>query len=181
MGNGAWRDQQPCKETVVGGRSVLRIARADLADPRKQDVPIVLQKPVEHVLGPFQLAPSETLGWKRVERERGRQEASGRRMREALPNGSDHTPQITVFLGRISPLRSPLLLLLAFPPPRAAIPRYLRILTSPDDDLNNHYMRGRISQMKPLVSSPSPRSSSPEEMGKTMAREDGQRTRGITR
>lgn len=75
-------------------------------------------------------------------------------MREALPNGSDHTPQITVFLGWISPLR-----FFSSPLPLHGYPSIPE--NPPDDDLNNHYMRGRISQMKPLV--PILR----EEMGKT--------------
>lgn len=165
---------------------MLRIARADLADPRKRDVSIVLQKPVEHVLRPFQLMRDTRMAGDENgsrERERERQEASGRRMREALPNGSDHTPQITVFLGSLLSVR----LFFSSPPPPTlddSIPRYLRILTSPDDDLNNHYMRGRISQMKPLSFRSPPLAHSPPlewEMGKTMGREDGQRTRGITR
>ena len=81
VGNGAWCHHQPCKETVVDGwgrgRSVLRIARADLADPRKRDVSIVLQKPVEHVLRPFQLTRDTRMagdenGSRERERERGR-------------------------------------------------------------------------------------------------------------
>lgn len=62
-----------------GGRSVLRIARADLAGPRKRDVFTVLQKPVEHVLRPFQLARDTRMGDENGSRERGRERGSERK------------------------------------------------------------------------------------------------------